>query len=136
SMSKPRRENRPDTLASTPGTFSTNTLRVWVLITFLPVAVSRRTLAYHRCRGRDHFAAPSRSRVLTRSGRRVHRALSPRCLHIVVIEQRADTPRGHDLVVAGPRGNHRPHLGVLAHHKVDHYRSIVDRHGLFDHGIH
>src|ERR1044072_8157933 len=46
--------------------------------------------------------------------------------HVVLVEQRPDAPHGHDLVVALARGDHRPHLGVLADHEVDHNRAVVD----------
>src|SRR5690606_29766116 len=55
---------------------------------------------------------------------------------VVVVEDRADSPRGHDFVVAGAGGHHRPHHGVLADHEVDHHWGVVDRHRLVDDGVH
>src|SRR3954454_11275406 len=50
-------------------------------------------------------------------------------------EDRADVARGHDVVVAGTRGDHRPHLGVVADHEVDDHRRVVDGHRLLDHRV-
>src|SRR4051812_9648386 len=105
SMLNPRRENRPETRASTPGLFSTSTLSVWTLISALT------------------FPGGFRGGL-----GRLHR-------NLVVVEQRPDAPDRHDLVVAGAGGDHRPHLGILPHDEVDHDGTVVDLHRAADGGV-
>ncbi len=50
----------------------------------------------------------------------------------VVVEQRTDVAGGHDLIVAGSRCDHGPHLGVLADDEVDDNGTVVDGLGLTD----
>src|SRR3954453_189323 len=105
SMLNPRRGNRPKTRASTPGLFSTSTLSVWTLISALTLPGG------------------------FRGGLgRLHR-------NLVVVEQRPDAPDRHDLVVAGARGDHRPHLGILPHDEVNHDGTVVDLHRAADGGV-
>src|SRR5919198_2465621 len=55
-----------------------------------------------------------------------------RSVVFVVAEVGADVPGGHDLVVGGAGGDHRPHHRVLVDDEVDDDGAVVDRVGLFD----
>ena len=57
------------------------------------------------------------------------------CPSFGIVEQRADSAGGLDLVIAGARGHHRPHLRVGADDEVDHHRAVVDRPRLVDHVV-
>src|SRR6266550_7068365 len=50
----------------------------------------------------------------------------------ILVEDGAHAARRQDLVVTGAGRNHRPHLGVLADHEVDHHRGVVHRHRLLN----
>src|SRR6478609_3008573 len=110
----PRRENSDATRASTPGLSSTSTLNVCVLTVVMP---------------RLPVARPSLRSSLAL-------VFGCSCVSLFwIVEQRADSLCRLDFVVAGARGDHRPHLGVGADDEVDHHRTVVDLAGLLDDGL-
>src|SRR5690606_2087693 len=115
SMLKPRRENRPDTLASTPGTFSTRTLRVWWVMDVRAPSGRRYSMS-------DPLSDPL-SDPFDLFG-----PFDPRgsLRHLGVVGQRPNVPCGHDFVVAGSRRHHRPDLCVLTDDEIDHDGTVVD----------
>src|SRR3954466_9820517 len=120
SMLNPRRLNSAETRARTPDLFSTRTDNVCRVIPKVPFRVPSGTVR-PRPEARPEPARGEEDGVLR--------------LNLVLAEGRAHVARGQDVVVARPRRDHRPHLGVVADDEVDDDRGVVDRHGLLDHRV-
>src|SRR5690242_4436205 len=94
SMLNPRRLNSAETRASTPDLFSTRTESVWRVIAWLD-------LSDRLAPGRPPLRGPPRAkRVVGGEG----------VLYLPLPEDGPHVARGEDVVVAGPGGDHGPHL--------------------------
>src|SRR6478752_524982 len=142
-MLNPRRENNDETRASTPGLFSTSTDNVWrVTATSAPRTGSWRGGTGGSISPDTGGGASGASLVKTRAhgaypgGLAASRSWTVLILRRSVtltsnsffVEEWPDPAGGHDLVVAGPGGDHRPHLGIGADDEIDHHRTVVDGH--------
>src|SRR5215207_5189798 len=117
SMLKPRRMNRLETRASTPGVFSTKTDKVWEVMVSLPVRLDE-------WRGsREHMrkSAPGHgSRAVGGASK------------VLVVEVGSQVTGDLDRVVARAGVDHGPDHRVALDDEVHHDGTVGDRHGLLD----